>query len=208
MLGQYDRALKQLTAARGSATSSADRENYRGYALLMKGDSRAALAAFDDALEIDAKHTAAAFNRGITLLKLGDHKRASEQFAAVVADERSPYRALGAYHRAITLDRLRLPQEAESWLDRALDLDPKLDAATLYKGLLREQRGDSQAAGRAYLDYIRKHPDSTIAHLRFGMTARRAGRHDVARTYLEKVVKLAPESPEAIEAQKYLVMWE
>jgi protein O-GlcNAc transferase len=174
----------------------------------MKGDTKGALAAFDDALEFEPKHAAAAFNRGVVLLKTGDLKRASEQFAGVVADTASPYRALAAYHRAIALDRLRLPQEAATWLDRALALDASLDAARLYKGLLLEQRGEHQAAAREYLDYLKKHPDSTVAHLRFGITAKRAGRNDVARQYLDRVVSLAPASPEAVEARKYLVMWE
>jgi len=30
----------------------------------------------------------------------------------------------------------------------------------------------------------------------------------VAKSYLQRVVQLAPQSPEAIEARKYLVMWE
>jgi tetratricopeptide (TPR) repeat protein len=188
--------------------SAAGRENMRGFALLMTGKTREAVAAFDRALELDPKETAAAFNRGVALLKLGEHRKAADQFAGIAADESSSYRAAAAYHRAIALDRLSLPAEAEQWLDRALAFDAKYDAALLYKGLLRERRGDSQGAGRAYLDYLKVHPDSTIALLRFGVSAVRAGRPDAARSYLQRVVALAPASDEAAEARKFLVMWE
>ena len=94
------------------------------------------------------------------------------------------------------------------WLGRALQLDPRLDAALLYTGMLRERRGDLQGAGRAYLDYLEGHPHSTVALLRFGVSAQKAGRVDVAKSYLQRVIALAQQSPEAVEAQKYLVMWE
>ena len=44
--------------------------------------------------------------------------------------------------------------------------------------------------------------------LRFGISAHRAGRYDVARQYLHRVIDTAPQSAEAVEARKYLVMWE
>ncbi|HEX8154346.1 MAG TPA: tetratricopeptide repeat protein, partial [Thermoanaerobaculia bacterium] len=96
----------------------------------------------------------------------------------------------------------------EQWLVRALELDPSFDAALLYVGTLRERRGELQLAGRAYLEYLRKHPDSLVAALRFGISAQRAGRADVARKYLQQVIDKAPQSAEAAEARKFLVMWE
>ena len=56
--------------------------------------------------------------------------------------------------------------------------------------------------------YLKAHPDSMIATLRFGIAAQAAGRLEVARTYLQRVIDKAPDSPEAVEARKYLVMWE
>ena len=197
-----------MAAAHPSVDSEAGRENLRGFALLMSGKARESVLAFDHALELDASLSAAAFNRGVALLKLGENKRAAEQFAGVAADAGSTYRAAAAYHRAVALDRLGLLSEAEQWLDRAIAFDAKYDAATLYKGLLRERRGDSQGAGRAYLDYIKAHPDSAVAHLRFGISAMRAGRPEVARTYLQRVTAIAPASDEAAEARQFLIMWE
>ncbi|MGZ8781678.1 MAG: tetratricopeptide repeat protein, partial [Thermoanaerobaculia bacterium] len=121
---------------------------------------------------------------------------------------RSLVRGDAAYHLAIALDRLGRAADAETWLDRAIKLDNDLDAAVLYAGMLRERRGDLQGAGRAYLGYLKKHPDSTVALLRFGVSAQKSGRIETATSYLQRVIALAPRSSEAVEARKYLVMWE
>lgn len=150
----------------------------------------------------------ARFNRAVALLKLKESAKASADFEQISADEKSALRATAAYHNALALDRLGRPSDAETWLSRAIELDARFDPALLYIGVLRERRGDFQGAGRAYLDYMKRNPDSTAAMLRLGVSAHRAGRSDVAKTYLQKVIALAPESPEATEARKFLVMWE
>lgn len=206
--GQYDAALRQLEGAKTSGASPADIENVRGLALLLNGDTRKAIASFDKALALNATMSEARLNRAIAYLRLQDFAAASKDFATVFADEHSAVRAEAAYHNAIALDRLGRASDAEQWLDRALTLDPSLDAALLYAGMLRERRGDLQGAGRAYLDYLKKHPESPMAMLRFGISAQKAGRFDTAKNYLQRVIATAPESPEGIEARKFLVMWE
>lgn len=176
--------------------------------LLLSGDARKALASFDQALVLDGKLAEARFNRGVALLQLGDYARATKELEQVWSDEKSPLRATAAYHVGLAHDRLGRTKDAESWLARALALDASLDAALLYTGLLRERRGDLQGAGRAYLDYLKRHPESLMARLRFGISAHQAGRPEVAKPYLDQVIKAAPDSHEAMEARKFLVMWE
>lgn len=206
--GRYDAALQQLEGARSSGASPAGVENLRGLALLLRGDLPKALASFDRALQLEETLTEARLNRGIAFLRTGAYAKASSDLERVAADETSPLRADAAYHNAIALDRLGRTADAGAWLDRALKLNPKLDAALLYAGMLRERQGDLQGAGRAYLDYLKAHPDSPTALLRFGVSAQKAGRPDVAKSYLQRVLTLAPRSAEAVEAQKYLVLWE
>ena len=205
--GQYDAALRQLDGAKSGGGSPAAVENLRGLALLMKGDAAKALVSFDKALALEPL-SEARLNRGLALLRLQKFAEASVEFAKVYADEGSPVRGDAAYHNGIALDRLGRTAEAEAWLERALKLDEKLDAALLYVGMLRERRGELQGAGRAYLDYLKLHPDSLTAMLRFGVSAQKSGNPDTAKAYLQKVVQLAPRSAEGIEAQKYLVQWD
>jgi type IV pilus assembly protein PilF len=200
--------LQQLEGARSSGASPAGVENLRGLALMLNGDLTKALASFDRALQLDPSLSEARLNRGIALLRSRAFAKAAAELERVANDERSAVRADAAYHHAIASDRLGRTADAEKWLDRALKLDPKLDAALLYAGMLRERRGDLQGAGRAYLDYLKAHPDSPTALLRFGVSAQKAGRADVAKSYLQRVITLDPRSAEAVEAQKYLVLWE
>jgi len=203
-----------LVAASASAASSCERPpaaiaNERGLAQMVGGDLAGAIASFDKALEHDPRLEQARLNRGIAFYRAGQLAKAAADLGALANDERSLVRADAAYHLALVLDRLGRAAEAEVWLERAMKLDNDLDAAVLYAGMLRERRGDLQGAGRAYLDYLRKHPDSPVALLRFGVCAQRSGRSDVAKSYLQRVLSLAPaQSAEAVEARKYLVMWE
>jgi len=183
--------------------------NERGVAQMVGGDLAKAIASFDEALNHDPRLEQARLNRGIALLNSRQAARALADLEALANDQDSLVRADAAYHLAIALDRLGRASDAEVWLDRAIKLDNDLDAAVLYAGLLRERRGDLQGAGRAYLEYLKKHPDSTVALLRFGVSAQKSGRVDVAKSYLQRVIALAPpKSAEAVEARKYLVMWE
>ncbi len=176
--------------------------------MLLDGKAADAIAIFNRALELTPTLQQARFNRAIAFLRTKENAKAAADLEVLFADEHSPLRAEAAYHLGIAYDRLGRVKDAETLLDNALKLDDKLDAALLYLGMLRERRNDLQGAGRAYLDYLARYPDSTAAMLRLGMSAHKAGRVDVAKTYLEKVVKAGPDSPDALEARKYLVMWE
>lgn len=202
-----------FTAAGATAQAACERPpavtaNERGLAQMVGGDLAKALASFGEALKLDATLEQARLNRGIALLRNGQTAKAIVDLETLANDEHSLVRGDAAYHLAIALDRLGRAAEAEIWLDRAVKLDNELDAAVLYAGMLRERRGDLQGAGRAYLEYLKKHPDSIVALLRFGVSAQKSGSIDTAKSYLQRVIALAPRSSEAVEARKYLVMWE
>jgi tetratricopeptide (TPR) repeat protein len=205
--GQYGRALTQLEGAPTNGGSDASRANLRGLTRMLSGDAKRSLADFDTALELEPSMTEARFNRAVALLRLGEYPRASKEFETIYAGT-SPLRARAAYHDALALDAMQRPADAEAWLTRALEADPQLDDALFYSGVLHERRGDLQAAGRAYKTYLDRHPDSVGAMLRFGVCAQRDGEIDTAKAFLGRVIKAAPESPEAAEARKFLVMWE
>ena len=206
--GNYDAALRQLNGAKTSGGAPAEVENLRGLALLLEGHTAKALASFEKALSLQPTLHAARFNRALAFLRNRDYAKAAADLEKIYADEHSPLRADAAYHLGIAHDRLGHASVAETWLDRAIKLDEKLDAALLYVGMLRERRGDLQSAGRAYLDYLERYPQSATALLRFGISAQKAGRIDVAKTYLQRAIAAAPNSYEAVEARKFLVMWE
>jgi tetratricopeptide (TPR) repeat protein len=202
--GQPAAALKQLGGVKSSGTTAPELENLRGLAVMMSGDVKGSLPFFERALPLPE----ARFNRAVAMLKLAKYVEASAELEKIYADANSPLRATAAYHDALALDALRKPNDAITWLARALDLDPGFDSAVLYLGIIRERSGDLQGAGKAYKQFLDRHPDSIVAMLRFGIAAQRAGRPEVARKYFEKIVAAVPSSAEAAEARMYLEMWE
>lgn len=176
--------------------------------MMLSGDTRGALPVFEHAMSMDPSMTEARFNRAVALLKLGENEKASSEFEKIAFDEHNMLRASAAYHDALALERLGRVNDAITWTDRALALDNQFDSALLLAGALRERTGQVDAAARSYYSYLQRHPDSIDAMLRFGICAQRADRIDVARAYLKKVVAAAPDSPQAAEARKFLVMWE
>jgi tetratricopeptide (TPR) repeat protein len=206
--GQYGRALQQLDGAKSAGGSPAEHENLRGLALMLSGDTKNALASFDASIALQPSLGEAHLNRGIALIRLGDFGGATSELEKLYADETSPLRARAAYHNALAYDGAKRTADAATWLDRALALDPSNDSALIYRGLLREKSGDVEGAAKAYLVFLKRHPDSLVAMLRMGIAAHRAGRFDVAKTYLERVSRESPDTLEGVEARKYLVMWE
>lgn len=208
VMGDYARALRQLDGVRTAGGSIAANENLRGLALMLSGDPKKAIDVFDRAIASDPALLEARFNRGVALLKLGENAQASAAFEKIALDEHNLLRASAAYHDAVALDRLGRTADALVWADRALALDNNFDAAMLLSASLSERRNDIETAARGYLAYLRRHPQSTAAMLRIGVCAQRANRLDVAATYLKRVIEAAPNSTEAAEARKFLLMWE
>lgn len=207
-MGDYARALRQLDGVRTAGGSIAANDNLRGLALMLSGDPKKAIDVFDRAIASDPALLEARFNRGVALLKLGENAQASAAFEKIALDEHNLLRASAAYHDAVALDRLGRTADALVWADRALALDNNFDAAMLLSASLSERRNDIETAARGYLAYLRRHPQSTAAMLRIGVCAQRANRLDVAATYLKRVIEAAPNSTEAAEARKFLLMWE
>lgn len=207
-MGDYARALRQLDGVRTAGGSIAANDNLRGLAVMLSGDPKKAIDVFDRAIASDPALLEARFNRGVALLKLGENAQASAAFEKIALDEHNLLRASAAYHDAVALDRLGRTADALVWADRALALDNNFDAAMLLSASLSERRNDIETAARGYLAYLRRHPQSTAAMLRIGVCAQRANRLDVAATYLKRVIEAAPNSTEAAEARKFLLMWE
>src|SRR6059058_5934024 len=146
--GNYQRALMQLEGAPSPGRSEAERANLRGLATMLGGDAKKSLDDFNLALELQPSLAEAHLNRGIAYMRLGDFVRASRDFETVWSDPKSSLRARAAYHDALSMDAMKRPADAETWINRALEVDPSFDDAILFSALLHERRGDLQGAGK------------------------------------------------------------
>src|SRR5688500_4278201 len=136
--------LIAATATAQAPCAPADDANRQGMSRMLAGDLPKALASFNEALRLDASLEQARLNRGIAVLRAGQTAKAMAGRGALANGEHPRVRGDAAYHLALALDRLGRTAEAETWVDRALKLDNKLDAALLFAGILREKRGDLQ----------------------------------------------------------------
>lgn len=202
--GDYASALKALTGVVADGTSSAAELNLRGVAELANNDARKALETFELSIAKDSRLREAQLNRGLALLRLGRNADAAKAFEPLAkSDDEIGVRA--RFHRAMAADAGGDPAGALSWLAKTNETLPE---AILYEGVLLERSGSFAAAGDAYRKYLNLRPESMTAMVRFGVVAMRAGFFDTARATLQRVVRQAPGSREAIEASKYLVMLE
>ena len=207
--GDYDRALAELAGDPASGGSEAARAlNLRGLAAMMTDRLDEAELSFEKALRLDPGLREASLNHAIVLLKRSQFQAAVDELRPLFELTSGPLQARVAFHAALASDRLGRSDDARQWLSKALKADPSYGEAILYSGLAEERAGHLQEAGTAYKRYLALHPDAPAALLRFAVCAQRAGHVDVARRYFERVIAAAPAGNEAVEARKYLAMWE
>jgi tetratricopeptide (TPR) repeat protein len=175
---------------------------------MMTGRLDEAELSFEKALQLDPSLREAALNHAVVLLKRSEFDAAVHELRPLFERTSGPLRARVAFHAALASDRLGRAEDVRQWLERSLVSDPSYAEAILYWGLTEERAGHLQEAGAAYKKYLALDPDAPIALLRFGVCAQRAGHTDIARRYFAKVIAVAPAGNEAVEARKYMAMWE
>jgi len=205
--GDLTRALRALEGAKGGAGDLSE-ANLKGLALLLSDRLEEAKVQFDAILKRDPNFIQARFNRGLTLLRMGDAPGAVVEFEKVWQSDEAALRPAAAFHIALAEQSRERFAEAEKWLDEAIRVKPDFAEAHLVRGTILERTKRFEQAGRAYKEVLRIQPKSVIALLRFGVSAWRAGFRETAITSLRQVESMAPGSREALEARKYLLIME
>lgn len=202
--GDFDRARSHAGRDDGSPAA---RLNIRGVAEMMSGRQKEATATLRSALLATPDYLPARLNLGIALFHQGLHAEAAAELERVYQID-SPLRASAAYHRGLAAMHEANLEAATLWFERAIASDAGIADAYLQLGQVQEQMGALQLAGRSYRRYLEHHPESPTGLLRFGVAAQRAGHIETARRYLRLVIDVAPGSAEAVEARKFIVMWD
>ncbi len=116
-----------------------------------------------------------------------------------------PENAQANYYYALGLSRRNDADDlahAESLLEKAVRLDPKLAAAYLQLGILYSQRGDSSKAVSAYLEAIAANPGLVAAHYRLAQAYGRNGEKSKAQAELQIYNQLSKETAEEADRQR------
>ena len=130
-----------------------------------------------------------------------------QKLARFVGDQ--PGNALALYYYAMTLCKRERGsenpaglQKAETLLEKALAIDPKLDEAYLQLGILYSARGGLEQAIAAYKRAIETNPHLGEAHYQLGMAYKRIGEPSKAQQELQIYEQVEKTEAAAIERQR------
>ena len=160
-----------------------------GVERLTAGETGAAIALFEKALQSDPGFSQALVNLGVALRRSGEPQRAEQTFRQVL--EEDP----GELTAASNLASLYLAQgrraEAEPLLDRVAGHLRRNPFHHFRQGLTagREERWD--AAIGHLREAVRRRPDEALFHVELARAQRRVGKSQQARSSLENALRLA-----------------
>lgn len=143
------------------ALSPAQKEVENGRALLAKGDTSAAKAAFDRAVILEPNSPEALDGRGYALLLLNDDAGAQRDIIRALELRRNF--ADGRYHLGLFYLKRGLLTAAITQLDNALALDPKIAGAYVAKGQALEAQARSAESIRSYDEALKIEPANSVA---------------------------------------------
>jgi serine/threonine-protein kinase len=178
----------------------------RGRALLdrrdIKGNTQAALAAFDEATKLDANFADAHAGRGEALWDLYLASRNPGLANAAVdagylALRLAPNRASVRYSLALTLKGRGELQQAADELQRALALRPNYDDARRELGDVLARQGRVDEAIAEFRAAIALRPNFWAHHNALGISLLRAARYDEAAAAFRRTVELQPDNANA-----------
>ena len=176
---------------------------YRGRALLerrdLKGNTDAALAAFDDAVRLDPDFAIAHAARGDTLwaryIETRDPRDAEGAIAAgTTALRLDPTRANVRYSLAVSLAGSGRVEEAVDEFNRALALQPNYDDARRALGNVLAENGRLEDAVVEYRKAIALRPNYWEHYSALGVALYQAARYDEALDAFGRAAELQPAS--------------
>jgi predicted O-linked N-acetylglucosamine transferase (SPINDLY family) len=189
--GEAEASFRRAIALDGSA------DNYNNLGALLKEQGRLdeAIAAFQLALERDARYAAAHYNLGSVYRTRGEMRPAAECFHRAVESAPEHARALAALGQV--LQALGEAGEAVIFLERAIALRP--DDAELYcdLGNALQTLGQLGASGAAYRKSLQLDPTLSRAWYSAGCAEGSAKAYATAAACFRRALQLQPQWPAA-----------
>ncbi|MCE5243746.1 MAG: tetratricopeptide repeat protein [Syntrophobacteraceae bacterium] len=202
--GELVQALKFLSQAELREPNNPSVQYYLGLAYDQRGSQAEAYDHYQKALTAKPDYAEASNALGSLYARQGKYDLAMDSFRKALSNPMysTPFYAqfnIGRVYEMKGDKDMALQQYRE-----AVHLFPSYSLAYYRMGLILEsfKRGDE--ARQAYKMAILSNPDNVEAHLRFGVMSYTAGELENALYSLSRVVKLAPGTPMAEEAKRYL----
>ena len=132
--GKIEEAEQQLSQRQGASGASADWHCVRGRLLAAKGEIEPAIAAFEDALQVDPDHTETTFQLALVLDLHGDEEEAIELYESLASQ--SPAHVNAMLNLATLYEDQNKFEDALQCVERVLDEYPNhVRAGMFYKDI-------------------------------------------------------------------------
>ena len=166
LLGQrkWGDAAQRLDEAGRQFKADADIQVALGYAYQRLGRREDAMAAFDRALAIEARHPQAHAFRGMTLEEMGQAAQALEAYRAVVGgDAKSQSLSASKTKLAVAAYKEKRVADARALAQEAVAADPRNAHARYMLGVCAFEQGDRKTAGEQEYELTRLDPERAAA---------------------------------------------
>jgi tetratricopeptide (TPR) repeat protein len=175
---------------------SAEADMLAGEALDEMKDKAGAAEQFRAAVKADPKEPNVHFGLGYLLWNLMQYEEAAQEFQAEVAN--NPQHAQALTYLADTDMRLTHPEAAAPLLEKAIQLDPRIELAHLDLGILYSDAGRKDDALRELKLAATLSPNDVNVHWRLARFYQIAGKKDEAKAEFEKTRILQKAADETI----------
>lgn len=204
MAGRYGEALGTVENALKENPKLIQAHQLRGQVLVSMDLLDEAIKEFDRTLQLEPGYTDARNWKGYALVQLSRYDEAMKEYDKALEDK--TFASPEVIHLNIgKLHRLKGENDAAiASMKKAVELNPSFARGYFELGMTYEQMGRNEDSLKSYTDALVGMEQSPDLNLRLGMALMKKGDNAQAKERFEKVIRLAPDGPEAAKAREQI----
>ena len=197
-IGRFDAAQAEFEQAIQYAPNSSESHYDLGKLFSLQDNWLAARKQFEEALRLDTSYIEAIDSLGFAQEALGDDAAALQTYQKAIALNEQRHGTFVSAHVNLSAyyNRTAEPAKALEYTQKALDLDPKSDAAWFQKARAEERQGHLREAADSLTHAVALNPRSSSYYYVLSGIYRRLGNLEESKKALESFTRLDQENNE------------